>query len=113
VLIVSQPSVINGLAEIQIEATFKDGTYLVTVHDPICTDDGNLTKALAGSFFPLPASDLFPLPEPSSLLPKMQPGAVDVEEGKIVLNKGRKRSKVKVTNRGDRPIQVPLYTTQN
>jgi len=106
VLIVSQPPAISGLAEIQIEATFKDGTYLVTVHDPICTDDGDITKALAGSFFPHPASELFPLPEPSILLPKMQPGAVDVEKGNIILNKGRKRSKVKVTSRGDRPIQV-------
>jgi len=86
---------------------------LVTVHDPICTDDGNLTKALAGSFFPIPSSDLFPLPEPSNLLARNQPGAVDVEKGSIVLNKGRKRSKVKVTNRGDRPIQVFLETAHN
>ena len=97
---------VNGLAEIQIEATFKDGTYLVTVHDPICTDDGDLIKAFAGSFFPLPAPDLFPLPEPSALEAKAQPGAINAEKGTIVLNEGRKRLRVKVTNRGDRPIQV-------
>ena len=92
--------------DIQIEGTFKDGTYLVTVHDPVCTDDGNLSKALAGSFFPIPSPDLFPLPEPASYEPERLPGAVIVEKGCIVLNKGRTRCKLKVTNRGDRPIQV-------
>jgi urease len=98
--------VLTGLHEIQIEGTFKDGTYLVTVHDPICTDDGDLSKALAGSFFPVPSMDLFPLPEAKEYLPENQPGAVLVGSETIVLNKGRKRYRLKVTNRGDRPIQV-------
>lgn len=96
----------DGLHEIQIEGTFKDGTYLVTVHDPICTDDGNLEKALAGSFFPIPSSDLFPLHNASAYSLENKPGAVVVEKGSIVLNKGRTRTKLKVTNKGDRPIQV-------
>lgn len=96
----------SGLHEIQIEGTFKDGTYLVTVHDPICTDDGDLSKALYGSFFPIPSADLFPMPEAQNYVLEKQPGAVVVEKGSIKLNKGRTRYKLKVTNRGDRPIQV-------
>jgi urease len=91
---------VSGLHEIQIEGTFKDGTYLVTVHDPICTDDGDLSKALYGSFFPIPEAQNYVL--------EKQPGAVVVEKGSIELNKGRTRYKLKVTNRGDRPIQVHL-----
>ena len=34
--------------------------FLVTVHDPICTETGNLQLALYGSFLPLPAFPLFP-----------------------------------------------------
>lgn len=96
----------SGLHEIQIEGTFKDGTYLVTVHDPICTSDGDLSKALSGSFFPVPSADIFPLFASSSYNLENLPGAVKVEKGTLVLNKGRKRSKIKVINRGDRPIQV-------
>jgi urease len=101
-----KPSVVTGLHEIQIEGTFKDGTYLVTVHDPICSDDGDLSKALAGSFFPIPSADLFTLPDANEYSPDKQPGAVLVENGTIILNKGRTRHRLKVTNRGDRPIQV-------
>jgi urease len=107
-----KPAVVTGLHEIQIEGTFKDGTYLVTVHDPICTDDGDLSKALAGSFFPIPPAILFPLPEASVYKSEKLPGAVSVDSGTIVLNRGRKRSKIKVTNRGDRPIQVLQDYTQ-
>ena len=102
-----KPEVISGLHEIQIEGTFKDGTYLVTVHDPVCTDNGNLYKALSGSFFPIPPTDLFPLPEAKQCIPERLPGAVIVEEGQIVLNEDRTRIRIKVINRGDRPVQVP------
>jgi urease len=105
-LTTTKPAVVNCLHEIQIEGTFKDGTYLVTVHDPICTDDGDLSKALYGSFFPVPSADVFPLFDSSSYYLENLPGAVRVEKGNLILNKGRERSKVKVTNRGDRPIQV-------
>lgn len=103
-----KPSVVNSLHEIQIEGTFKDGTYLVTVHDPICTDDGNLSKALSGSFFPIPSPDLFPLHDPSNYELRNLLGTVVVETGSLILNKGRRRVKVKVKNRGDRPIQVVI-----
>jgi urease len=105
-LTTTKPAVVNGLHEIQVEGTFKDGTYLVTVHDPICTDDGDLSKALSGSFFPVPSADAFPLFDTLSYNLENLPGAVIVETGAITLNESRKRSKVKVTNRGDRPIQV-------
>ena len=47
------------IAEVQIEATFPDGTKLVTVHQPICRSDGQLHLALYGSFLPVPSLDLF------------------------------------------------------
>ncbi|OAQ95720.1 hypothetical protein LLEC1_06238, partial [Akanthomyces lecanii] len=39
------PSVCHTLHEIQVEGTFPTGTYLVTVHNPISTDDGDLARA--------------------------------------------------------------------
>lgn len=112
-----------------VEGTFKDGTFLgehsnlachlytsshsdsisfsftVTVHDPICTANGDLKEALYGSFFPIPSPDLFSSPQPSigSL-----PGALVTLPGadSIVLCPGRDRVSVRVTNTGDRPIQV-------
>src|SRR4051812_16089870 len=48
------PAVLDTLPEVQVEGTFPDGTYLVTVHEPICTDNGNLEDALYGSFLPVP-----------------------------------------------------------
>lgn len=72
--------VMNGVAEmiheIQLEATFPDGTKLVTVHNPI---RGN------GSVIP---------------------GEVLTEEGEIELNSGKDTAQIKVTNTADRPIQV-------
>src|ERR1700749_3693465 len=101
------PSVVNSLAELQIEGTFKTGTYLVTVHHPISSDDGDLEKALYGSFLPIPAKEAFALADPSEYENAKTPGAViPVKEGKIILNEGRKRIRLKVTSKGDRPIQV-------
>src|SRR5690348_8250706 len=40
------PGVAEILHEVQIEGTFPDGSKLVTVHDPICRDTGNLELAL-------------------------------------------------------------------
>jgi urease len=57
------PQVPDMLVEVQVEGTFPDGTKLVTVHDPICTDDGDLELALYGSFLPVPTKDKFPAPE--------------------------------------------------
>lgn len=101
------PSVVSSLAELQIEGTFPTGTYLVTVHYPVSTDEGDLEKALYGSFLPVPSNDLFPLPDAKEFTPEKQPGAViPVKEGRITLNKGRKRIQLEVVSKGDRPIQV-------
>lgn len=71
------------------------------------SDDGNLEKALYGSFLPVPSSDLFPLPESEVYDAEKQPGAiVCVKDKRITLNEGRKRIQLKVTSKGDRPIQV-------
>jgi hypothetical protein len=53
------PGVASLLHEVQIEATFPDGTKLVTVHTPIAREDGDLTLALHGSFCPVPAVETF------------------------------------------------------
>ena len=72
--------VMEGVAEmiheIQLEATFPDGTKLVTVHNPI-QPSGSLT-----------------------------PGEVICGDGDIVLNEGKDTSIISVTNTADRPIQV-------
>ena len=64
------------IPEIQVEATFPDGTKLVTVHNPIC---------------------------PSG---KVTPGEQLIEEGDIELNAGKDTASIEVTNTADRPIQV-------
>jgi urease len=105
------PSVVSSLTELQIEGTFPSGTYLVTVHHPISSNDGDLEKALYGSFLPIPSKDAFTLVDPAEYEAEKMPGAiVTVKEGKIVLNPGRKRVSLKVTSKGDRPIQVK-YTS--
>ncbi|KAH7086369.1 hypothetical protein FB567DRAFT_69154 [Paraphoma chrysanthemicola] len=103
------PSVVASLSELMVEGTFPTGTYLVTVHHPISTDDGDLEKALYGSFLPVPSNDMFPLPEATVYDAVEQPGAVvavEGEAGTIELNQGRKRIRLKVKSMGDRPIQV-------
>lgn len=67
------PSMIH---EIQFEATFPDGTKLVTVHEPIPYEGG------------------------------IVPGEVFVRDGEIVINSGKDSSQISVTNTSDRPIQV-------
>ncbi|KAK7540832.1 uncharacterized protein J3D65DRAFT_616646 [Phyllosticta citribraziliensis] len=100
------PSVVSSLTELQVEGTFPTGTYLVTVHHPIASDDGDLAKALFGSFLPIPDNDLFALAEPSAYAPERQPGAIIAVKDRIVLNEGRYRTRLRVTSKGDRPIQV-------
>jgi urease subunit gamma/beta len=89
------------IAEVQVEGTFPDGTKLVTVHDPIVREDGDLELALYGSFLPVPALELF-ASEPA--LPA--PGAFETPGEPIELNAGRRTLVVDVVHRGDRPIQV-------
>ena len=78
--ILTQDDVMDGVAdmigEVQVEATFPDGTKLVTVHDPI------------------PASGA------------LVPGEYLIEEGTICLNEGRKTVELEVTNTADRPVQT-------
>lgn len=103
------PSVVASLSEVMVEGTFPSGTYLVTVHHPISSDDGDLAKALYGSFLPIPSVDQFPPCDTEELQPHKMPGAVfPVKEGKIIFHEGRKRRRLRFTSRGDRPIQVSL-----
>ncbi|CUA68934.1 urease [Rhizoctonia solani] len=100
------PSVPALLHEIQVEGTFPDGVFLVTVHNPICSDSSDLNIALYGSFLPIPSDDLFPLEDPDLYARHTAPGAMKLCDEKIEINKGRNRIRLKVTNLGDRPIQV-------
>src|SRR6185437_3275875 len=79
--VISRAQVMPGIAEmihdIQVEATFPDGTKLVTVHHPIRGADS-----------------------------KVKPGEILAEPGEVVMNEGRETLSVTVANAGDRPIQV-------
>jgi urease subunit gamma/beta len=79
--VISAGQVMDGIAEmihdVQVEATFPDGTKLVTVHEPI----RSATLAL-------------------------EPGKVSTLAGDITLNAGRNTVTLTVANTGDRPIQV-------
>jgi urease subunit gamma/beta len=79
--VVSADQVMDGIAamihDIQVEATFPDGTKLVTVHNPIRGADE-----------------------------KLVPGEVLTEPGEIEMNVGRETITLEVANSGDRPIQV-------
>lgn len=80
--------------------------FLVTVHDPICTEDGDLAAALYGSFLPTPFPDAFPPTDPADFAREKVAGAIVARKERIVINQGRERIKLRVTNNGDRPIQV-------
>jgi len=71
------PGVAEMIHEVQVEATFPDGTKLVTVHGPVVGGSG---------------ADV--------------PGAVITQDGDIEINVGRETRTIKVSNSGDRPIQV-------
>ncbi len=89
--------------DVQVEGTFPDGTKLVTVHDPIALEDGDLTLALYGSFLPVPALSLFGDASPSPI----PPGHIEYGgQEDIALYPGRARTPLTVVSRGDRPIQV-------
>jgi urease subunit gamma/beta len=78
--LLTEDDVMEGVAElipdVQVEATFPDGTKLVTVHQPI------------------------PVRRPAGI------GAVQPAAGTITLNQGRETVRLEVANTGDRPIQV-------
>src|SRR4051812_1248720 len=79
--VITRAQVMDGIGEmihdIQVEATFPDGTKLVTVHHPI--------RGAASTSVP---------------------GEVTSPEGEIVFNQGAERIVIEVANTGDRPIQV-------
>jgi urease subunit gamma/beta len=79
--VLTADQVMEGVAEmihdIQVEATFPDGTKLVTVHYPI---RGAASADIAGE--------------------------VIAADGSITFNEGRDRITLTVANTGDRPIQV-------
>lgn len=90
------------LGEVQVEGTFPDGTKLVTVHQPIAAEDGDLGLALHGSFLPVPDLATFEIEEEQI----GKPGAFVTEGESLTLNSGREAATLDVTNTGDRPIQV-------
>jgi len=76
------PGVADLMPVLQVEATFPDGTKLVTVHDPI--RPGRLKQ------------------DPAAVMP----GEIFTPDGDIELNAGRKKATIKAVNTGDRPIQI-------
>lgn len=88
------------IPDVQVEGTFPDGSKLVTVHQPIVRDDGNLALALYGSFLPVPEPASFGAPG------ELVPGAIATAAGELELNANRRTLALPVTNTGDRPIQV-------
>jgi urease subunit gamma/beta len=96
--------------EVQIEGTFPDGTKLVTVHNPIVAEHGNLELALYGSFLPVPVRlkpDAAAVPVATAVpAGSVAPGEILCAPGDIVANEGRDATRLPVTNTGDRPIQV-------
>jgi len=79
--VVLADQVMSGIAEmihdVQVEATFPDGTKLVTIHNPI--------RGAARDF---------------------TPGEFLTREGGLAMNEGRPTVSLSVSNAGDRPIQV-------
>src|ERR1700712_4670806 len=84
--------------QVQVEGTFPDGTKLVTVHDPIVREDGDLELALYGSFLPVPSLELFgPCADP------IAPGGLETTGDPIELNAGRRTVVLDVVPVRDRP----------
>ena len=81
--VVTADQVMDGIAamigDVQVEATFPDGTKLVTVHHPV-------RGAPTGE--------------------ALMPGEVVTAGGEIAMNVGRDSVELSVANTGDRPVQV-------
>ncbi|MCG3666162.1 urease subunit gamma [Aliarcobacter butzleri] len=79
--VLKEDDVLEGVASmmymVQVEATFEDGTKLVTVHNPIPYDKN-----------------------------KLIPGEYLVDEGEIELNSSKDIITIEIENKGDRPVQV-------
>lgn len=85
--VLNAAEVMDGVAgmihEVQVEATFPDGTKLVTVHDPILRSSGQTQSRQTA-----------------------QPGEYFLEQAPIQANVGRRTLRVAVKQTGDRPVQV-------
>ena len=104
------PGVAEMIHEVQVEGTFPDGTKLITVHTPICSEAGDMSLALHGS-----GLDHAPSVEMDDNATVSSPGAFFLEDDAIELNAGRPAVTLEVLNTGDRPIQVgshyPFFET--
>lgn len=95
------PGVARMVDEVQVEGTFPDGTKLVTVHDPICSQSLDNGLALYGSGLTKHKGSIA---VDNSINPN--PGEAIPADGDLFLNNGRKTISLTVANSGDRPIQV-------
>jgi len=75
------PGVADMMHMLQVEATFPDGTKLVTVHEPIRSGKKKTKDNIV-------------------------PGEIIAGEGDIKINAGKRSTKLKVLNTGDRPVQI-------
>jgi urease subunit gamma/beta len=88
--VLTRDDVMDGIAElvdeVQVEATFPDGTKLVTLHQPIRSPADPVTS--------------------HSVVAALIPGEISGPDGVIELNAGLVRTSIEVMNGGDRPVQV-------
>ena len=75
------PGVGDMMHMLQVEATFPDGTKLVTVHEPIRSGKKKSKDNIV-------------------------PGEIIAGDGDIKINAGKRSTKLKVLNTGDRPVQI-------
>lgn len=79
-------------------------TDTVTLVDPVCSPNGNLSAALYGSGLAVPSDDIFPdIKTPEGPIPGR---FVAADAPPIVLFPGYTRVSVQMTNTGDRAVQV-------
>jgi urease subunit gamma/beta len=106
------PGVTEMIHEVQVEGTFPDGTKLVTVHQPICNENGSEELALYASGLTRNAT----VSSPDNVCCG-NPGETVVEDAEITLNEDRDGISLTVTNMGDRPVQVgshyPFFETNS
>ncbi len=75
------PGVGDMMHMLQVEATFPDGTKLVTVHEPIRSGKNKSKDNIV-------------------------PGEILTADGDVKINTGKRSTKLKVLNTGDRPVQI-------
>jgi urease subunit gamma/beta len=114
------PAVADMVEEVQVEGTFPDGVKLVTIHHPICQEQGQWAlygSGLEGTTPPvvqLSASASLAVAS-ISLSSAANPGEYVLRAEPVILNADRMSVELPVTNMGDRPIQVgshyPFFET--